>query len=107
VLRALGSEEATLSYIEFPPPGPLWNEPAGQQSVLAYCRNSEKVRNLECPSFHEVRCFLLFDFGACSGAEIGRFVAMLRNGAAVLRACAAFALLQVISLDPTQARCLG
>jgi hypothetical protein len=30
----------------------------------------------------------------CSGAEIGRFVAMLRNGAAVLRACAAFALLQ-------------
>jgi hypothetical protein len=30
----------------------------------------------------------------CSGAEVGRFVAMLRNGAAVLRACAAFALLQ-------------
>ncbi|CAM6093941.1 unnamed protein product [Calypogeia fissa] len=30
----------------------------------------------------------------CSGAEVGRFVAMLRNGSAVLRACAAFALLQ-------------
>ncbi|XP_006662065.3 protein ARABIDILLO 1-like isoform X2 [Oryza brachyantha] len=30
----------------------------------------------------------------CSGAEIARFVAMLRNPASVLRACAAFALLQ-------------
>ncbi|EFJ24586.1 hypothetical protein SELMODRAFT_101488 [Selaginella moellendorffii] len=30
----------------------------------------------------------------CSGAEIGRFVAMLRNGSSVLRSCAAFALLQ-------------
>ncbi|KAG0630749.1 hypothetical protein M758_1G201600 [Ceratodon purpureus] len=30
----------------------------------------------------------------CSGAEVGRFVAMLRNSHAVLRACAAFALLQ-------------
>ncbi|KQJ97820.1 protein ARABIDILLO 1 [Brachypodium distachyon] len=30
----------------------------------------------------------------CSGAEIGRFVAMLRNPTSVLRACAAFALLQ-------------
>lgn len=30
----------------------------------------------------------------CSGAELGRFVAMLRNGSAVLRTCAAFALLQ-------------
>ncbi|CAM6123685.1 unnamed protein product [Calypogeia fissa] len=29
----------------------------------------------------------------CSGAEVGRFVAMLRNGSAVLQACAAFALL--------------
>ncbi|TVU31670.1 hypothetical protein EJB05_23368 [Eragrostis curvula] len=31
----------------------------------------------------------------CSGAEIGRFVAMLRNPSSILRACAAFALLQV------------
>ncbi|XP_077244984.1 protein ARABIDILLO 1-like [Tasmannia lanceolata] len=30
----------------------------------------------------------------CSGAEIGRFVAMLRNSSSTLRACAAFALLQ-------------
>nr|ACQ55239.1 PHYSCODILLO1 [Physcomitrium patens]AFF18619.1 PHYSCODILLO1B [Physcomitrium patens]AFF18620.1 PHYSCODILLO1A [Physcomitrium patens] len=30
----------------------------------------------------------------CSVAELGRFVAMLRNGHAVLRSCAAFALLQ-------------
>ncbi|XP_057981640.1 protein ARABIDILLO 1 [Malania oleifera] len=30
----------------------------------------------------------------CSGAEIGRFVAMLRNPSSVLKACAAFALLQ-------------
>jgi HEAT repeat protein len=30
----------------------------------------------------------------CSGAEIARFVAMLRNPASILRACAAFALLQ-------------
>ncbi|KAJ7565079.1 hypothetical protein O6H91_02G046900 [Diphasiastrum complanatum] len=30
----------------------------------------------------------------CSGAEVGRFVTMLRNGSPVLRACAAFALLQ-------------
>ncbi|XP_040991345.1 protein ARABIDILLO 1-like isoform X2 [Juglans microcarpa x Juglans regia] len=30
----------------------------------------------------------------CSGAEIGRFVAMLRNSSAILKACAAFALLQ-------------
>ncbi|RLN19528.1 protein ARABIDILLO 1 [Panicum miliaceum] len=30
----------------------------------------------------------------CSGAEIGRFVAMLRNPSPILRACAAFALLQ-------------
>jgi hypothetical protein len=32
----------------------------------------------------------------CSGAEVGRFVAMLRNKAAVLRSCAAFALMQVL-----------
>ncbi|CAI9770353.1 unnamed protein product [Fraxinus pennsylvanica] len=30
----------------------------------------------------------------CSGAEIGRFVAMLRNPSPILKACAAFALLQ-------------
>ncbi|KAL0923322.1 hypothetical protein M5K25_007374 [Dendrobium thyrsiflorum] len=30
----------------------------------------------------------------CSGAEIGRFVAMLRNSSSILRACAAFALVQ-------------
>lgn len=30
-----------------------------------------------------------------SGAEIGRFVIMLRNSSSILRACAAFALLQV------------
>ncbi|KAL5539219.1 hypothetical protein UlMin_044515 [Ulmus minor] len=30
----------------------------------------------------------------CSGAEIGRFVAMLRNSSSVLKACASFALLQ-------------
>ncbi|KAG0473052.1 hypothetical protein HPP92_014909 [Vanilla planifolia] len=30
----------------------------------------------------------------CSGAEIGRFVAMLRNASSILRACAAFALVQ-------------
>ncbi|PWA87853.1 hypothetical protein CTI12_AA126040 [Artemisia annua] len=30
----------------------------------------------------------------CSGAEIGRFVVMLRNPSSVLKACAAFALLQ-------------
>ncbi|OAY62749.1 Protein ARABIDILLO 1 [Ananas comosus] len=30
----------------------------------------------------------------CSGAEIGRFVAMLRNPSSILRSCAAFALLQ-------------
>eukprot|EP01018_Ginkgo_biloba_P023221 Gb_22628 [translate_table: standard] len=30
----------------------------------------------------------------CSGAEVGRFVVMLRNGSTVLKACAAFALLQ-------------
>eukprot|EP01018_Ginkgo_biloba_P001586 Gb_21670 [translate_table: standard] len=30
----------------------------------------------------------------CSGAEVGRFVTMLRNASSVLRACAAFALLQ-------------
>ncbi|XVE76864.1 hypothetical protein DITRI_Ditri13aG0014500 [Diplodiscus trichospermus] len=30
----------------------------------------------------------------CSGAEIGRFVSMLRNSSSVLKACAAFALLQ-------------
>ncbi|XVF79781.1 hypothetical protein PTKIN_Ptkin15bG0017000 [Pterospermum kingtungense] len=32
----------------------------------------------------------------CSGAEIGRFVSMLRNSSSILKACAAFALLQVI-----------
>ncbi|KAJ4951573.1 hypothetical protein NE237_028405 [Protea cynaroides] len=30
----------------------------------------------------------------CSGAEIGRFVTMLRNSSSILKACAAFALLQ-------------
>ncbi|PPD79853.1 hypothetical protein GOBAR_DD23220 [Gossypium barbadense] len=30
----------------------------------------------------------------CSGAEIGRFVSMLRNSSSILKACAAFALLQ-------------
>ncbi|XP_043805995.1 protein ARABIDILLO 1 isoform X3 [Manihot esculenta] len=30
----------------------------------------------------------------CSGAEIGRFIAMLRNPSSILKACAAFALLQ-------------
>ncbi|KAH7315174.1 hypothetical protein KP509_21G037600 [Ceratopteris richardii] len=30
----------------------------------------------------------------CSGSEIGRFVTMLKNGSSVLRACAAFAILQ-------------
>lgn len=30
-----------------------------------------------------------------SGAEIGRFVSMLRNPYSILKACAAFALLQV------------
>ncbi|XP_010544576.1 PREDICTED: protein ARABIDILLO 1-like [Tarenaya hassleriana] len=30
----------------------------------------------------------------CSGAEIGRFVAMLRNSSSILKACAAFALFQ-------------
>lgn len=30
----------------------------------------------------------------CSGAEVGRFVVMLRNGSTVLKSCAAFALLQ-------------
>ncbi|KAH9318479.1 hypothetical protein KI387_020248, partial [Taxus chinensis] len=30
----------------------------------------------------------------CSGAEVGRFVVMLRNGSTVLKTCAAFALLQ-------------
>ncbi|KAL3688900.1 hypothetical protein R1sor_015209 [Riccia sorocarpa] len=30
----------------------------------------------------------------CSGAEVGRFVTMLKNGSPVLRGCAAFALLQ-------------
>jgi len=30
----------------------------------------------------------------CSGAEIGRFVTMLRNPSSILKACAAFALLQ-------------
>ncbi|KAL7258582.1 hypothetical protein ACSBR1_004664 [Camellia fascicularis] len=30
----------------------------------------------------------------CSGAEVGRFVAMLRNPSSILKACAAFALLQ-------------
>ncbi|GAV82451.1 Arm domain-containing protein/F-box-like domain-containing protein [Cephalotus follicularis] len=30
----------------------------------------------------------------CSGAEIGRFIVMLRNSSSVLKACAAFALLQ-------------
>eukprot|EP00250_Pteridium_aquilinum_P002467 c1268_g1_i1 orf=484-3261(-) len=30
----------------------------------------------------------------CSGSEIGRFVTMLKNGSPVLRACAAFAILQ-------------
>ncbi|XP_017969337.1 PREDICTED: protein ARABIDILLO 1 isoform X1 [Theobroma cacao] len=30
----------------------------------------------------------------CSGAEIGRFVSMLRNASSILKACAAFALLQ-------------
>lgn len=34
-------------------------------------------------------------FALLSGAEIGRFVAMLRNSSSVLKACAAFALLQV------------
>ena len=36
-----------------------------------------------------------------SGAEIGRFVAMLRNPSSILKACAAFALLQVILLIET------
>ncbi|KAG4378037.1 hypothetical protein GLYMA_18G253400v4 [Glycine max] len=31
----------------------------------------------------------------CSGAEIGRFITMLRNPSSILKACAAFALLQV------------
>lgn len=31
-----------------------------------------------------------------SGAEIGRFIAMLRNPSSILKACAAFALLQVL-----------
>ena len=35
-----------------------------------------------------------------SGAEIGRFVAMLRNPSPILRACAAFALLQVCFFYP-------
>ncbi|GMJ01424.1 F-box Armadillo protein 1, ARABIDILLO-1, F-BOX Protein 5 [Hibiscus trionum] len=30
----------------------------------------------------------------CSGAEIGRFISMLRNSSPILKACAAFALLQ-------------
>ncbi|PWZ06459.1 Protein ARABIDILLO 1 [Zea mays] len=36
----------------------------------------------------------------CSRSEIGRFVAMLRNPSPILRACAAFALLQVCFLYP-------
>lgn len=41
--------------------------------------------------------FLLIIFLNClfSGAEIGRFVTMLRNSSSILKACAAFALLQV------------
>lgn len=35
----------------------------------------------------------------CSGAEVGRFVTMLRNGSPVLRACAAFAILQFTMPD--------
>lgn len=35
-----------------------------------------------------------------SRSEIGRFVAMLRNPSPILRACAAFALLQVCFLYP-------
>lgn len=41
--------------------------------------------------------YLLIIFLNClfSGAEIGRFVTMLRNSSSILKACAAFALLQV------------
>lgn len=37
----------------------------------------------------------MFFVNILSGAEIGRFVSMLRNQSPVLKACAAFALLQV------------
>jgi len=45
--------------------------------------------------------FSLSSFCGLSGAEIGRFVAMLRNPSSILKACAAFALLQVIFLAET------
>lgn len=45
--------------------------------------------------------FSLSSFCGLSGAEIGRFVAMLRNPSSILKACAAFALLQVILLIET------
>lgn len=38
---------------------------------------------------------LIFSFLFLSGAEVGRFVTMLRNPSSILKACAAFALLQV------------
>jgi len=45
--------------------------------------------------------FSLSSFCGLSVAEIGRFVAMLRNPSSILKACAAFALLQVIFLAET------
>lgn len=46
-----------------------------------------------CLNIFLVFYFLHFIF--LSGAEIGRFIVMLRNPSSVLKACAAFALLQV------------
>lgn len=43
--------------------------------------------------------FVLFFNLLSSAAEIGRYIAMLRNPSSVLRACAAFALLQVMHDD--------
>ena len=53
-------------------------------SMLALSQVSDKARIQEAGHLR------------CSGSEIGRFVTMLRNPCLVLRACAAFALLQVL-----------
>lgn len=42
-----------------------------------------------------VLSLLMLPSSFCSGAEIGRFVTMLRNPSSTLKACATFALLQV------------
>lgn len=86
------SGKLMLGYVPIPCPflGYLW-------SMLCYSVPIKLFFRVEFNNLVKESKVLLFShfYVYFSGAEIGRFVAMLRNASPILRSCAAFALLQV------------